>query len=458
MTHNSNLSPEIRLMVYKHLPLEQRFVFDLKACQESDEPIEEAHPESAGLFDLIHGFKNFARFRYLMQFSAIVERGGEGDIVDFDVDENPDLEYFACNKITHFGSFICDYEKGAIHNDNEAVFARGKIEVSVDYHGNTTVTGDADCDNDIYDETDWDWFRAFRTEIVAWLEAEIEDLRERSGDDEESESEAQDEEDEGEESSGVDEDEIKHIEGDSDEEESDQSSRTRRIDFLDLPPEVKNLIYFYLYRDRTKRAINICVFSPAWKSPSPPTALMNTCSTIASGSMPLYFSNCLFTIDKTYKVNSHLLEQAFEWLKRVGDKSSAHFRRLHVVYIYHEPCNNEIMLSITAANKVVLEEIRGPAEYLARDKLLPPRERLLQSDIAELFSRLATDLTEDLIKTLTQRITTNKTGAMGVAEFEIILNRIEFHMTWFRKGWEELMVKREMQRRRHCGSRRRQRR
>ncbi|KAG9594150.1 hypothetical protein KCU77_g4603, partial [Aureobasidium melanogenum] len=106
---------------------------------------------------------------------------------------------------------------------------------------------------------------------------------------------------------------------------------TRRINFLDLPSEVKNLIYFY--RDRTKRAIDLCVLSPAWKSPSPPTAFMNTCSAIASGLMPLYFSNCLFTIDTTHKVNAQLLEAAFKWLKKVGDKSSAHFRRLHIIKV-----------------------------------------------------------------------------------------------------------------------------
>ncbi|KAG9996897.1 hypothetical protein KCU78_g17216, partial [Aureobasidium melanogenum] len=152
------------------------------------------------------------------------------DIVYFEVDDNPDLEYFERNNITHFGKFTCDYETGDLYNDTGAASARGRIEVSVDHRRNVTVTGDAECDDTSYDETNWQWFQTFRTEIENWvradgvgliswqlmdhinasLEDEIEDLRARSGDDEED----SDEEDE-------DEDQVKSDENDSDEQESE---------------------------------------------------------------------------------------------------------------------------------------------------------------------------------------------------------------------------------------------
>ncbi|KAG9659134.1 hypothetical protein KCU95_g6303, partial [Aureobasidium melanogenum] len=234
----SDLPRELRLMVYRLLPLDEELVFDLKEIEESGE-VYEKNPTSAGLYTSIREFREFADFEYLMQFSAVVERGGVGDIVDFDVDDNPDLEYFERNNITHFGKYTCDYETGYCYNDNEAVFARGKIEVSVDNNRNITVTGDANCDDTSYDEINWQWFQTFRTEIENWvradevgliswqlmdhinasLEDEIEDLRARSGDDEEDsdeedETEAQDSEDE-------DEDQVEEDESDSDEQESE---------------------------------------------------------------------------------------------------------------------------------------------------------------------------------------------------------------------------------------------
>lgn len=223
----------------------------------------------------------------------------------------------------------------------------------------------------------------------------------------------------------------------------DQSSGHRRINFLDLPSEVKNLIYYYLYRDRTKRAINLCVLSPAWKSPSPPTALMNTCSTIASKLMPVYFSNCLSTIDEAHTGNAHLLAEAFKWLKKVGDKSSAQFRRLHIVYPHTPIFGYEINISITKKDQVTIEELKGPAKYLAwrleRERAFPPASRM-RPEYRALYSRLDRELTEDLVDTLTRCIKNNETGSMGVTEFEIILQRIDFHMTKFMKRWRLRMA------------------
>ncbi|KAG9687769.1 hypothetical protein KCU95_g9330, partial [Aureobasidium melanogenum] len=212
-----------------------------------------------------------------------------------------------------------------------------------------------------------------------------------------------------------------------------RDSGTGRINFLDLPSEVKNLVYLYLYRDRTKRAINLCVLSPAWKSPSPPTAFMNTCSTIASELMPLYFSNCLFTIDTMHTENAQLLAEAFKWLKKVGDKSSAHFRRLHVIHDQTPYFQYEINITITEEKEVTIEEIKGPAKYLdmwlAMERL--PGGSQMSPERKDIYSRLHRELTDDLVNTLTHRINANETGALGVTEFELILERISFHLGEF---------------------------
>ncbi|KAH0028765.1 hypothetical protein KCU78_g3540, partial [Aureobasidium melanogenum] len=109
MRNFSDLPREVRLMVNRLLPLDEEFVFDLKECQQNDNPIDEEDPKSAGLYDFIREFRDFARFPCLVQFSAVVERSGVEDIVYFEVDDNPDLEYFERNNITHFGKFTCDY-------------------------------------------------------------------------------------------------------------------------------------------------------------------------------------------------------------------------------------------------------------------------------------------------------------------------------------------------------------
>ncbi|CAD0099081.1 unnamed protein product [Aureobasidium mustum] len=196
---------------------------------------QEEDPESVKYLDINRDFNAYFTHPYLKQFSAIVERGGEGDIIEFEVDDNPALEYFARNGITHFGHYTCDYETGYVENDdNEAIFARGKIVVSISANGEVEVSGEAECDDASYDEGSWDWFGRMEAQIEDWvdndelgliswqlmahinaqLEAEIEDLRARSGPDEEDESEAQDEEDE-------DEDEVEESEDNRYQQETD---------------------------------------------------------------------------------------------------------------------------------------------------------------------------------------------------------------------------------------------
>jgi hypothetical protein len=169
MRNFSDLPREVRLMVYRLLPLDEDSVFDLKECQQDDDPIDAEDPKSAGSYDPIREFRDFARFPYLLRFSAIVERSGVEDIVYFEVDDNPDLEYFERNNVTHFGKFTCDYETGDLYDDTGAASARGRIEVSVDHRRNVTVTGDAECDDTSYDEINWQWFQTFRTEIENWV-------------------------------------------------------------------------------------------------------------------------------------------------------------------------------------------------------------------------------------------------------------------------------------------------
>lgn len=209
-------------MIYRYFSLDEDFLFDLEELEETGE-VNDPNPEAANLYKASPEFRKQFGFQYLMQFSAIVERGGMEDIVQFD----DEMEYFARNNITHFGKFTCDYETGYVHRGHGGVFASGKIEVEVDYHRNVTVTGGASCDDTFYDENNWQWFQDFRTEIeervgedkvglISWglmdyingqLKAEIEDLRERSGDDEEDEDE--------------DENEAEEDEDDSDDQESE---------------------------------------------------------------------------------------------------------------------------------------------------------------------------------------------------------------------------------------------
>ncbi|KAG9515859.1 hypothetical protein KCV07_g7122, partial [Aureobasidium melanogenum] len=212
MRNFSDLPREVRLMVNRLLPLDEEFVFDLEECQQNDNQIDAENPKFAGLYDLIREFRDFARFfiwcSFLLLSSAAVSK----------------TKYFERNNITHLGKFTCDYETCNLYDDTGAASARGRIEVSVDLRRNVTVTGDAECDDTSYDETNCSdgvglisW--QLMDHINASLEDDIEDLRRHSGDDEkdsdeEDETEAQDDEDE-------DEDQVDSDENDSDEQESE---------------------------------------------------------------------------------------------------------------------------------------------------------------------------------------------------------------------------------------------
>ncbi|KAH0167337.1 hypothetical protein KCU67_g3930, partial [Aureobasidium melanogenum] len=328
MRNFSDLPREVRLMVNRLLPLDEEFVFDLKECQQNDNPIDEEDPKSALECEL----------------GDVTRRG-----------DSPGQHFFV----------------GFHHGKRDHILC-GRSDYAT-----------------------WPTMEGSSGPLITAVDA------------------------------------------------STLTAGARHISFLDFPSEVKDLVYYYLYRDRTKRAINLCVLSPAWKSPSPPTAFMNTCSSIASGLMPLYFSNCLFTIDTAYKANAQLLKAAFKWLKKVGDKSSAQFRRLHIIHERTITFQYEIIISITNENQVIIEELKGPAKLLYEESLQLARghQRTWSFHPAykTLYLRLDKELTEDLVETLTHRINTNETGAMGVAEFEIILERISFHLSEFNKEWDELM-------------------
>ncbi|KAH0346240.1 hypothetical protein KCU83_g7390, partial [Aureobasidium melanogenum] len=97
--------------------------------------------------------QRYSSFQTPNTFAVIVGYGCIGDLVEVHFDKDLHLKYFELNNITHFGKHTCDYEARYIHNDDEAVFARGKIEVSIDFpHNIISVTGDADCDGTSYNE------------------------------------------------------------------------------------------------------------------------------------------------------------------------------------------------------------------------------------------------------------------------------------------------------------------
>jgi hypothetical protein len=137
------------------------------------------------------------------------------------------------------------------------------------------------------------------------------------------------------------------------------SCKASTISFLDLPVEIRYKIYHELYRGRTKWPVNLGLLSPAWTSPQPPAALMNTCSTIASELMPLYFNNCMFILDTT--TSDFLRKEALKWLKRVGDSNTVHFRRLRVIHNVVGNSNCEIDITITEEKEVKVEQRKGPS-------------------------------------------------------------------------------------------------
>lgn len=200
---------------------------------------------------------------------------------------------------------------------------------------------------------------------------------------------------------------------------------TSSISFLDLPVEIRYKIYHDLCANRKKFPTNLGLLSPAWKSPQPPAALMNTCSSVASELMPVYFGSCLFVLDTT--TNHQLREAALKWLHKVGDKTSAHFHRLQVIHHIVAGYNYECELSINN-KEVTVMELKGGMEFLSNH--IPDAHHKAH------FLEVGAKLIDDIEETLTKSINSNGTGALGVSEFEMIINRIDHHMTDIKKKYE----------------------
>jgi hypothetical protein len=205
------------------------------------------------------------------------------------------------------------------------------------------------------------------------------------------------------------------------------SCKASTISFLDLPAEIRYKIYHELYRGRTKWPVNLGLLSPAWTSPQPPAALMNTCSTIASELMPLYFNNCMFILDTT--TSDFLRKEALEWLKRVGGSNTAHFRRLRVIHNAMGNSNCEIDITITEEKEVKAEQRKGGVESFSHMHATLMQYKAHCIKIGE-------EMVKDIEKKLAKCIKTNGTGGLGVAEFEVILGIIDHHMEWFKKNQE----------------------
>ncbi|KAH0288867.1 hypothetical protein M436DRAFT_83935 [Aureobasidium namibiae CBS 147.97] len=198
------------------------------------------------------------------------------------------------------------------------------------------------------------------------------------------------------------------------------------ISFLDLPVEVRYIIYHLLCGNRKKFPTHLGLLSPTWKSPQVPAALMNTCSSIAAELMPLYFGSCLFVLDTTG--NHPLRQAAFQWLEKVGERSSAHFRRLRVKHSIVPGYDYEIEITVADNNEITIKELNGGIE--AQGVYLAHRRHL------DHCVQLGVTMVEDLKTTLTERVNSRSYGGLGAAEFELILERIDFHLSWLKKAHE----------------------
>jgi hypothetical protein len=210
------------------------------------------------------------------------------------------------------------------------------------------------------------------------------------------------------------------------------SSNSSGLGFLDLPVEIRNKIYHDICRGRTKWPINLRLLSLTWTAPQPPAALMNTCRTIASELMPIYFESCFFILDTT---QHHTLRQGtLEWLKIVGSSSTAHFRRIRVIHKTVQNTDYEIEVTVTEKKEVVIKELKRAT---SSDEPWSCIEKLSKGDPfkeqRDHCLHIGKDLVKDIKTRLTDRINNNGTGGLGVAEFELLLERIDHHMEWFVK-------------------------
>jgi hypothetical protein len=159
---------------------------------------------------------------------------------------------------------------------------------------------------------------------------------------------------------------------------------------------------------------------------------MNTCRTIAAELMPIYFESCFFILDTTQ--HDKLRQESLKWLKEVGSTSSAHFRRLRVIHATIHSNTYEIEVSVTENKEVIIKELTKPK---SGDEEWSCIEKLSRN---EPFSqhrghclRIGKEMVKDIETRLTDRINNNGTGGLGVAEFELILERIDHHMERFKK-------------------------
>jgi tellurite resistance-related uncharacterized protein len=209
-------------------------------------------------------------------------------------------------------------------------------------------------------------------------------------------------------------------------------SQSSAISFLDLPREIRNKIYHDVCRGRTNWPINLGLLSPTWTAPQPPAALMNTCRSIAAELMPIYFKSCFFILDTTQ--HDKLRQELLKWLKEVGSTSSAHFHRLRVIHGTIHSNTYEIEVTVTEKKEVVIKELKktqnGDEEWTCIEKM--SRDEPFSQQRYHCL-RIGKEMVKDLETRLTYCINNNGTGGLGVAEFDLILERIDHHMEWFVK-------------------------
>lgn len=89
----------------------------------------------------------------------------------------------------------------------------------------------------------------------------------------------------------------------------------------------------------------------------------------------------------------------------------------------------EIELTVTDNSEVTVKELNGGIE--SQSVYLVHRNHI------DHCNQLGVTMIEDIETLLTERIKSRGFGALGAAEFELILERIDFHMSWLRKVYEK---------------------
>jgi hypothetical protein len=169
----SKMSDETRHLIYSHLtPDYETKVFDIKQiCTDDNDDGEDEH-DSAYLNRINYEMRNHFLVPYLKQFEGIIERGGTGDYVDYNIYNVDAFNYFLRSGIIHFANFTCDYETGYDYESEAGKFASGKIEVWVDEDGEVQVSDNAQCDGESWYGHEWEWFIGFERGIKQWVKAD----------------------------------------------------------------------------------------------------------------------------------------------------------------------------------------------------------------------------------------------------------------------------------------------